>query len=230
MSISKKEIRKILGRKMGQLNDVIADIDQMLLRMDTEYFRVAIFGSARIEPESDDYKLVYDIAYHLALRGVDVVTGGGPGLMQAASKGAQDGSEKSRSIGLAIVLPFEKGGANVHLDVKREHRRFSSRLDDFMRSSNAAIVTPGGIGTLLELMFTWQLIQAQHIPPRPIILLGPGGMWDELVAWLYKWPVKHNLISQDDMNHIRLCKSSKDVMSNLEAAITGFESRRKAKK
>ena len=168
MVISNKGIRKTLEKKITQLNDIIADIDTLLTEMQTEYYRVSVFGSARIKANSPQFDQVYQLAYKLSMRGVDIVTGGGPGLMQAANKGAQDGGQKvSRSIGLPIDLPFETT-ANAHLDVKKQHKRFSSRLDEFMRISHAVIVTPGGIGTILELFYTWQLIQVQHIKPRPI--------------------------------------------------------------
>ena len=165
-----KKARKVLNKKIIQLNDIIADIDSLLTDLEVDFFRVSIFGSARLQPDSPLYKEVHDLAYNLALKGVDVVTGGGPGLMDAANKGAKDGGKKTRSIGLPIQLPHETT-TNAHLDVKRHHKRFSSRLDEFMRISHAVVVTPGGIGTLLELFYTWQLIQVGHINPRPILLL-----------------------------------------------------------
>lgn len=237
MSITKKEIKATLGLKMSQLNDVIADIDHMLMRMENEFFRVSIFGSARIKKDSKSYKLVHDLAYQLATKNVDIVTGGGPGLMDAANSGAILGGKKSKSkgkntksIGLSIVLPYEEEGSNVHLDVKREHRRFSSRLDDFMRSSHAAIITEGGIGTLLELLFTWQLIQAKHIKPRPIILLSKSDMWKEFIDWIKKWPLKHALISENDMDNIIICNSLKDVIVNLEPYIFSFYQKKEKNK
>lgn len=222
MELSSQKIRKILNKKIFQLNDIIADIDGLLTQMETDYFRVSIFGSARIKSDSKYYKLVYDLAYQLSLRGVDIVTGGGPGLMDAANKGAKDGSAKSRSFGLAIELPFE-ADANNHLDVKRQHRRFSSRLDEFMRISHAVVVTPGGIGTLLEFFYTWQLIQVKHIQPRPIILMGGDGMWLELVEWLNKWPLSMNLMSASDMSNVTLCDSPSDVIKILEKEIESFK-------
>ena len=222
MSISNKKIRKTLEKKITQLNDIIADIDSLLTEMQTEYYRVSIFGSARIKANSPQFDQVYQLAYKLAMRGVDIVTGGGPGLMQAANKGAQDGGQKmSRSIGLPIDLPFETT-ANAHLDVKKQHKRFSSRLDEFMRISHAVIVTPGGIGTILELFYTWQLIQVQHIKPRPIILLGEDKMWDELLLWLENRPIKSNLISKDDLKYLSLCDSVDSAILHLEPSIKDF--------
>ena len=195
MEITRREVQKVLNQKITQLNDIIADIDGILTKMETDFFRVSIFGSARLRPGSEQYQEVYDLAYQLSMRGVDIVTGGGPGLMEAASKGAQAGSKKTRSIGLHIELPFEVD-PNRHLDVKRQHKRFSSRLDEFMRISHAVVVTPGGIGTLLELFYTWQLIQVKHIRKRPILMLGQGDMWSEFLQWIEKWPLALELLSR----------------------------------
>ena len=224
MTVEKKIIRKTLEKKLVQLNDIIADIDHLLTEMQTEFFRVSVFGSARITPDSPQFNQVYNLAYELSLRGVDIVTGGGPGLMQAANKGAQAGSQKSRSIGLPIDLPFETS-PNAHLDVKRQHRRFSTRLDEFMRISHAVVVTPGGIGTILELFYTWQLIQVKHIKERPIILLGGEEMWEDLINWVYKWPLRLNLMSELDITYLKRCDTVEDVVTHLDPYIKKFYKR-----
>ena len=221
MDITPKRIRKVLNKKIFQLNDIIADIDNLLTHMETEYYRVSIFGSARIKPDTTEYQQVYELAFELSRQRVDIVTGGGPGLMNAANKGAKDGGEHSRSIGLPIELPFETD-ANSHLDVKRHHRRFSSRLDEFMRISHAVVVTPGGIGTLLELFYTWQLIQVKHIKARPIILLGGDGMWQELIDWIDRWPVRQELMSPSDMGNLSVCESIAQVLAILQPDIGQF--------
>lgn len=221
MDVTRKDVRKVLNRKIVQLNDIIADIDTLLTRMETEFYRVSIFGSARLKQDTELYQEVYELANQLAMRGVDIVTGGGPGLMDAANKGAKFGGQKSRSIGLPIELPFESD-ANSHLDVKRQHKRFSSRLDEFMRISHAVVVTPGGIGTILELFYTWQLIQVGHIQPRPIILLGGEKMWPDLLDWLKEWPLKMELLSEKDFAGLTHCESVADVVGLLEPEIKLF--------
>jgi uncharacterized protein (TIGR00730 family) len=218
---SKKSVRKILGKKIIQLNDIIADIDMLLTEMETDWYRVCIFGSARLKQDTELYKLVYELAHELSSQGVDIVTGGGPGLMEAANKGAKDGGKASRSIGLPIELPFESD-SNEHMDVERQHRKFSSRLDEFMRISHAVIVTPGGIGTLLELFYTWQLIQVNHIKPRPIILLGKDDMWKDLLAWLEKWPVKQELMSVGDFSLLVNLNKAEEVVAYLKPEIEKF--------
>lgn len=219
MDITRKKVRKILGSKIHQLNDIIADIDALLTSMETEYYRVCIFGSARIKPDSDLYKQAYELASELSKRGVDIVTGGGPGLMEAANKAAKDMGAKSRSIGLPIELPFESD-ANSHLDVKHHHRRFSSRLDEFMRISHAIIVTPGGIGTILELFYAWQLIQVDHIKARPIILMGE--MWEGLLQYMKDNPLDNQLMSAKDFDSITICKTVDEAIKFLEPEIKKF--------
>ena len=227
-TVRKKEIRTFLNEKITQLNGIVADIDSLLTKFEDDFFRVAIFGSARLKPQSEQYQEVYDLAYQLSFRGIDIVTGGGPGLMDAANKGAKDGGQHSRSIGLPIILRFESD-ANAHLDVKREHRRFSSRLDEFMRISHAVVVTPGGLGTILELFYTWQLLQVQHITSRPIFLLGGKEMWPELITWLEKWPLKMGLIEAQDLGAIQFCKTNHDVITKLEPELLKFNLRKEEK-
>ena len=170
------------------------------------------------------YHMIRELAYQLALRNCDIVTGGGPGLMEASNKGAKMvAGHKSRSIGLPIQLHTFEGPPNPHLDVKREHRRFSSRLDEFMRISHAVIVTPGGIGTVLELFYTWQLLQVRHIEPRPIIFV--GDMWPELIQWMRKWPLTEKLMSDSDFHPITVCQTVEGVIETLEPVRLAFQER-----
>ena len=220
MSIDNKKVKKILGKKMFQLNDIVADINGLLTEMETEFYRVSIFGSARIEADSEVYKQCYELAQALGKLGVDIVTGGGPGLMEAANKGSKEASTTTKSIGLAIELPFE-ADSNAHLDIKYAHRTFSSRLDEFMRLTHAVVVMAGGIGTLLELLYTWQLIQVDHIKPRPIILL--GDMWQGLVDWLREEPLARGLISESDMQNIQIVQSVDEVIELLKPELEAFQ-------
>lgn len=214
MTLPEKKVRKFLNFKIQQLHELIADFDGLLTELEVDFYRVTIFGSARIEAGSERYQVVHELARALASKGIDIVTGGGPGLMEAANKGAKEGANHSRSIGLSIKLPFEDD-ANAHLDVKRQHRRFSSRLEEFMRISHAVIVTEGGIGTLLELFFTWQLIQVEHITPRPVILLGKE-FWGGMLKWMETKILDQNLMSQKDYRSLVLVDSVREAMDILE--------------
>ncbi len=163
------------------------------------HYRVAIFGSARIEEGSEDYRNVFTIAKGLAGYGFDIVTGGGPGLMQAANAGTKSASSQSRSIGLNIRLPKEQQ-PNAYLDIKEEFSLFSSRLDTFMALSDAVVVAPGGIGTMLELFYTWQLVQVEHICETPVILFGE--IWTNLLLWLETEVLPRQLFAKSDMHMI----------------------------
>ncbi len=227
MELESKKVSKFLNKKINQLNDIIADLDTLVNEIGSDFYRVSIFGSARIKPDTDEYHQAFDLAFQLARQGADIVTGGGPGLMEAANSGAQKGSNDSRSYGLHIELPFE-ADTNPHLDVKYHHRRFSSRLDEFMRMSHAVIITPGGIGTVLELFYTWQLIQVNHIAPRPVILL--GGIWQGLIDWLESGPLKRSLMDTQDLEKLTIVQSVEEAVKLLEPEIQLFKAAAKGSK
>lgn len=188
------------------------------------HFRVAIFGSARIKPNDPRYNQIYSLARMIAEEGMDIVTGGGPGLMEAANKGHMEGrkTKKVRSLGLNIMLPNEQE-ANKHLDIRRDFRLFSKRLDYFMQLSNVVVVAQGGIGTLLELMYTWQLIQVEHTCHIPIILL--GDMWQPFIEWIENWPLRKKMLNEEDMHPIFLADHVREAMKIIRKAHHDFNHR-----
>jgi uncharacterized protein (TIGR00730 family) len=145
-------------------------------------YRVTIFGSARVGPEHPVYRDVRRLATRLSELGCDIITGGGPGLMQAANEGSQigDPQDQTRSVGIRVALPFEQG-ANPFVEKVYTHQTFFSRLHHFVRVTDAYVVMPGGLGTSLELVMVWQLLQVRHLREVPLVLVGP--MWRELVEW-----------------------------------------------
>src|SRR3954468_756982 len=147
-----------------------------------ERYRVTIFGSARAQPGTFVHDEVKRVAAALAEMGCDVITGGGPGLMQAANEGAAavNAPERNRSVGIRVELPFEQE-ANPFVEQAFEHKTFFTRLHHFVLTSDAFVVAPGGIGTVLELMMIWQLLQVRHIQGTPLILVGK--LWTGLVDW-----------------------------------------------
>jgi len=145
-----------------------------------ERYRVAIFGSARAKPGTFAYEEVKRAAAAFTEMGCDIVTGGGPGLMQAANEGAASVGEKDRSIGIRVELPFEQE-VNPFVEQAFEHGTFFTRLQHFVIASDAFVVVPGGIGTVLEMLMIWQLLQVRHIDNVPLILVGK--MWRGLVDW-----------------------------------------------
>ena len=186
---------EIARERLHRIVDQYIQAEAEVRALEQGTFRVVIFGSARIQPRDTIYQQVYRIAHALAERGIDIVTGGGPGLMEAANSGVLDLVEReSRSYGLPIDIPSLKEPANKHLDIKSSHRRFTSRLDEFMRLSNAVVVAPGGIGTLLELLYVWQLLQVGLTNDRPMILLGKE-IWSDLLKWMRKTLLETRTIS-----------------------------------
>jgi uncharacterized protein (TIGR00730 family) len=145
-----------------------------------ERYRVAIFGSARAKPGTFVYDEVKRVAATCAQMGCDIVTGGGPGLMQAANEGAASGGQPNRSMGIRVDLPFEQE-ANPFVEHAFSHKTFFSRLHHFVIASDAFVVVPGGIGTVLETLMIWQLLQVRHIEDVPLIMVGK--MWRGLVDW-----------------------------------------------
>lgn len=180
------------------------------IRPSKKEYRVSIFGSARVPEDSWVFGEVKLLARKLAEMGCDIVTGGGPGLMQAANEGAKEaGKEGSRSLGIRIDLPFEQD-VNPFIEQTFEHRTFFTRLHQFVLMSDAFIVVPGGIGTILETMMIWQLLQVSHLDRKtPLILI--GNMYAELVDWAHRYMLRPEfpLASQQDMD-IPVCLNSAD--------------------
>ena len=146
-------------------------------------YRVTVFGSARVAPDHWVYAAVRDLAAELTRLGCDIVTGGGPGLMQAANEGVKladpDGT-RQKSVGIRVELPFEQD-VNAFVTEAFEHKTFFTRLHHFVLVSDAFVVTPGGIGTVLEALMVWQLLQVRHLRDTPLLLA--GRFWDGLLDW-----------------------------------------------
>ena len=223
--MSRGERRKHLDDRLRSLYQRVIFIEKQIRDLDyNRFFRCCIFGSARIKPDSKVYNDVSKLARLLSGEGIDILTGGGPGLMEAANLGAKLGQKekqtKSLSFGISIQLDFEPI-PNSHLDVKRHHQRFSSRLDDFMRLSNCIVCTPGGIGTLLELYFSWQLIQVKHIERRPIVLLDKS-FWTGIIDWMKTVPTERGLISEKDFDCISIVDTPEEAFKVVSAAHKEF--------
>lgn len=197
-------------------------LDTELRTLEDTNFRVSIFGSARIKPQDPVYRQVFSLAQGLSERGIDVVTGGGPGLMAAANRGVLAAKRKrSQSYGLPLDLPHLVEPENRHLDVKSAHKRFSSRLDEFIRLSHAVVVAPGGIGTLLELMYVWQLLQLRTVEPRPMVLLGKD-YWSGLLDWVRQRPLDAGLVDARDLDNVQVVDHPEEALAILDNAHATF--------
>jgi uncharacterized protein (TIGR00730 family) len=172
-------VKQVLVDSVLGLWDVVNNLTR-LRPSKHERYRVTIFGSARAKPGTIAYEETKRVSKALAGLGCDIITGGGPGLMQAANEGV-DAASGSKSMGIRVDLPFEQD-VNPFVELAYEHRTFFTRLHHFVLASDAFIVAPGGIGTVLETMMIWQLLQVHHLDQTPLILVGK--MWPGLIDWV----------------------------------------------
>ncbi len=177
-----KQWSEIKGENSWTMFKVIAEFVDGFEKMNRMGPCISIFGSARTKPDNKYYQLTVDIAQRLSSEGFGVISGGGPGIMEAANKGAY--LENGLSIGLNIELPFEQSG-NQYIDPDKniDHRYFFVRKVMFVKYSQAFVVMPGGFGTLDELFETLTLIQTDKISNVPIILVGKE-FWTGLIDWV----------------------------------------------
>ncbi|MEJ5366251.1 MAG: TIGR00730 family Rossman fold protein [Desulfosoma sp.] len=172
------------------------------------YPAVSIFGSARVRPGDPTYELTVEIAKKLAQNGYNIITGGGPGVMEAGNKGAREGG--ARSIGLNIELPMEQE-ANPYADVKINFKYFFVRKVMFVKYAQAYVAMPGGYGTLDEVFEALTLIQTKRIKPFPIILVG-SEYWGGLLHWMRHTLLARGLISPEDPELVMLADEPDQVV------------------
>lgn len=176
---------------------------------------VSIFGSARLKPEDKYYQIAVDIARKITELGFGVITGGGPGIMEAGNKGAKEGSGKS--IGLNIELPFEQQ-FNTYIDKPYtiNFDYFFVRKVMFVKYSQGFIVLPGGFGTLDELSEALTLIQTNKIGRFPIVLVGTE-FWSGLMDWFTNTLLKNGLIAEKDLGLFRVVDTADEAVAHIKA-------------
>lgn len=211
-------VKKVLVDSVLGLWDVVNNLTRIKPSRHERY-RVTIFGSARAKPGTIAYEETKRAAKELAAMGCDIITGGGPGLMQAANEGV-DAAGASKSMGIRVDLPFEQE-VNPFVELAYEHKTFFTRLHHFVLASDAFIVAPGGIGTVLETMMIWQLLQVRHLEQTPLILVGK--LWPDLVEWVRSSMLSFEtpLINSEDVD-IPIC------VNNAEDAIEIIRRHRQA--
>ena len=174
-----ESVKQVLVNSVLGLWDVVNNLTRLRPSKHDRY-RVTIFGSARVKTGTFAYEETKRLAAALADMGCDIITGGGPGLMQAANEGAATAPDRAQSVGIRVDLPFEQE-VNAFVTEAFEHRTFFTRLHQFVLTSDAFVVAPGGIGTVLETMMIWQLLQVRHLEDTPLIFVGK--MWPGLIEW-----------------------------------------------
>lgn len=175
---------------------------------------VSIFGSARTPEEHPEYAQARDLAGLLGRRGFSIITGGGPGAMEAANRGARDVGVES--IGLGIELPFEQS-INAHVDLGLEFHYFFVRKVMFVRYASGFVVFPGGFGTMDELFEAATLVQTSKIRHFPIVLIGTA-YWRGLTDWLAETMAPAGKISPGDVDMLHLTDDPEEVISIIETA------------
>lgn len=212
ISLSDEEgVRQIVSEAVMGLWDVVNNLTR-LRPTKRERYRVAIFGSARAKPGSFAYEEVKRAAAAFSQMGCDIITGGGPGLMQAANEGAASVGKRESSTGIRVDLPFEQD-VNPFVEQVFEHKTFFSRLQHFVIASDAFVVVPGGIGTVLEMLMIWQLLQVRHVENVPLLLV--GNMWTGLVDWARTSMLDPRLplASPEDMEIPRCLKNADEAIA-----------------
>jgi uncharacterized protein (TIGR00730 family) len=175
---------------------------------------VSIFGSSRAVPGTRQYELATRIAAGLAEAGYAVITGGGPGIMEAANKGAA--AANGTSVGLGIELPLEQG-LNDHVEIGIEFRYFFVRKTMFVKYSQAFVVLPGGLGTLDELFEALTLVQTGKITKFPIVLVD-SGYWSGLLSWLRETVVGQGKVTATDLDLLSIADEPEEVVRIIRAA------------
>jgi uncharacterized protein (TIGR00730 family) len=177
---------------------------------------ICVFGSARLTEETPEYQRSREMGRALGEAGFAVITGGGPGLMEAANRGAQDVG--ALSVGLNIELPHEQA-LNPYVDLGIEFHYFFTRKLMFVRYSDALVVFPGGFGTLDELFEVLTLIQTGKAVDHPVVLEG-SAFWSGLIEWIEGFPRAQGMLSEEDLGQAEVADGVDDVMAMLSAGIS----------
>lgn len=225
MSQKRQPPKNIHGHNMARLNQeswkvfqIMSEFVEGFERLATIEPSVSVFGSARIAKDHPYYQLTLDICQRLSDEGFSIVSGGGPGLMEAANRGAYAG-EKGLSVGLNIHLPHEQSD-NGYQDISVHFRHFFSRKVMFVKYAAAYVVMPGGFGTLDELAEILTLIQTGKSRRIPVILVC-SAFWQGLLAWFKDKLVAEGTISPEDMDLMTVVDDADAVMTAIEQFYEG---------
>ncbi|WP_269531303.1 TIGR00730 family Rossman fold protein [Chitinimonas sp. BJYL2] len=201
------------AREAWRVFEIMSEFVEATERLQAIQPAVSIFGSARTPRDHPYYKKTEEIARLLSDAGFSVISGGGPGIMEAANRGAFHG--KSPSVGLNILLPHEQGG-NAYQDVSQSFRHFFARKMMFVKNATAFVVMPGGFGTLDELSEALTLIQTGKSRRIPIILVG-SQFWGGLLDWFRATLINEKMINPDDMDLMQVIDEPRAVVDAIFA-------------
>jgi uncharacterized protein (TIGR00730 family) len=211
-------LKNATARESWRIFGIMSEFVEATERLAAIKPAVTMFGSARVRPDSPYYALTEQIARLLSDSGFSVISGGGPGIMEAANKGAFFG--KSPSVGLNIQLPHEQSN-NPYQDISQTFRHFFARKYMFVRFASAYVVMPGGFGTLDELMEALTLIQTGKARKIPLILVC-SEFWGGMIDWFKDRLVAEGMVDAEDINLIQLINEPEKVV---EAIFKHYEAR-----
>lgn len=203
-----------LSRESWNILQIVSEFVEGYEQLSATLPSVSIFGSARVSPDNPHYKLAEQICRQLSDAGFSIVTGGGPGIMEAGNKGAQSG--ESLSIGLNIILPREQT-PNPYQDISLHYRHFFSRKVMFVKYACAYVVLPGGFGTMDELTEILTLIQTGKARRIPVVLVD-SAFWSGLLDWFRGPPVELGMIHPTALDLLTVVDDAKGAV----AAITDY--------
>ena len=217
------EDRRVLERTHEDLANDVSIIAseflggfQKILEIDRP--AVSIFGSARVREEDEPYRVARETGRRFAEAGFAVVTGGGPGVMEAANRGCKEGG--GLSVGFNIVLPHEQG-VNPYCDIAMTFKHFYARKTMFVKAAEGFVIFPGGFGTLDELFESLTLIQTGKVLDFPVVLIG-ADYWGELLDWVREQPLADRLVSPEDVELLHL---TDDPAEAVQLIVEGYENR-----
>lgn len=213
-AFAQKDWNDIKAQNSWQIFKIMSEFVEGFEKMSKIGPCVSIFGSARTKPENHYYKMAEEIAFKLVKEGYGIISGGGPGIMEAANKGAQKGGGKS--VGLNIALPFEqKHNDYIDRDKNISFDYFFVRKTIFLKYSQGFIAMPGGFGTLDELFESLTLVQTNKIAQFPVVLVG-SEYWGGLIDWMKSVVLKqqHN-INEVDLDLFKIVDSADDAVKHI---------------
>jgi len=212
------EDRRLLERRDGDLTGHVARIAEEFLEGFTAVERIggpaiSIFGSARVGEDHPAYAQARDVARRLAEAGFAIVTGGGPGVMEAANRGAREGG--GVSVGFNIELPHEQH-VNPYLDIELTFKHFYARKTMFVKAAEGFVIFPGGFGTLDELFESLTLIQTGKVLHFPVVLF-ERGFWGPLLEWIGSRPLAEGMVSPEDLELLHVTDDPDDAVETIVA-------------
>lgn len=202
-------IEDFKGDESWRLFRILAEFTEGIDTLSNLGFAISIFGSARIQPDHEYYQRTVQLSKRLAEEGFSVITGGGPGIMEAGNKGAMEGS--GDSVGLNIELPMEQK-PNDFQSITLNYRYFFARKVMFVKHSMGYVCMPGGFGTFDEFFEALTLVQTEKIYPMPIVLFG-SDFWSGLLEWVKTQPLKLGLISATDLDLLTVTDDIEEVVN-----------------